>query len=85
MKGPGFMTSDEVAAAIEGGVAAELAFAVMVALGSCFEQLADEDQVTIAELYTAARVQRRRRPMLSRPRMGQALSLSENSVHQSRP
>ena len=54
LKGTDFATSDEVAAAIEGGVAAELAFAVMVALGSRFEQLAEEDQLTIAELYTAA-------------------------------
>jgi hypothetical protein len=53
LKGTGFATSDKVAAAIEGGVAAELAFAMMAALGSRFEQLADEDQVTIAELYTA--------------------------------
>ena len=54
LKGTDFATYDEVAAAIEGGVAAELAFAVMVALGSRFEQLAEEDQLTIAELYTAA-------------------------------
>jgi hypothetical protein len=54
LKGAGFATSDEVAAAIEGGVAAELAFAMMAALGSCFEQLTDEDQVTITELYTLA-------------------------------
>ena len=54
LKGSCFATSEEVAAAIEGGLAAELAFAVMAALGSRFEQLADEDQVTIAELYTAA-------------------------------
>jgi hypothetical protein len=54
LKGAGFVTSDEVAAVIEGGAAAELAFAVMAALGSRFEQLADEDQLTIAELYTAA-------------------------------
>ena len=43
MKGAGFATSDEVAAAIEGGVATKLAFAVMAALANCFEQLADED------------------------------------------
>jgi hypothetical protein len=54
LKGADFATSDEVAAAIEGGVAAELAFAVMAALGSRFEQLADEDQLTLAELITAA-------------------------------
>jgi hypothetical protein len=54
LKGADFATSDEVMAAIEGGVAAELAFAVMVALGSRFEQLAKEDQLTIAELYSAA-------------------------------
>ena len=54
LKGADFATSNEVAVAIEGGVAAELAFAVMVALGSRFEQLAEEDQLTIAELYTAA-------------------------------
>ena len=54
LKGADFATSDEVAAAIEGGVAAELAFAVMAALGSRFEQLADEDVRPIEELYTAA-------------------------------
>jgi hypothetical protein len=54
LKGAGFTTSDEVTAAIEGGVAPKLAFAVMAALGSRFEQLAYEDQVTIAELYTTA-------------------------------
>ncbi len=54
LKGADFATSDEVAAVIEGGVAAELAFAVMAALGSRFKQLADEDQLTLVELYTAA-------------------------------
>mgnify|MGYP006156805503 CR=1 FL=1 len=53
LKGADFAASEEVAAAIEGGVAAELAFAVMAALGSRFEQLADEDQLTLAELITA--------------------------------
>jgi hypothetical protein len=50
LKGAGFAASDEVAAAIEGGVGAELAFAVMAALGSLFEQLANEDQLTLTEL-----------------------------------
>ena len=54
LKGAGFATSDEVTAAIKGGVAAELAFALMTVLGSRFEQLAEEDQFTIADLYTAA-------------------------------
>ena len=54
LKGVGFAASEEVAAAIEGGVAAEFALAVMAALGSRFEQLAEEDQFTIADLYTAA-------------------------------
>ena len=50
-KGAGFATSDEVAAAIEGGVAAELADAVMAALGSRFDKLADEDIRTLADLF----------------------------------
>jgi hypothetical protein len=54
LKGADFAASEEVAAAIEGGVAAEFALAVMAALGSRFEQLAEEDQFTIADLYTAA-------------------------------
>ena len=53
-KGAGFATSDEVAAAIREGVAAELADAVMAALGSRFERLSDEDVRILAELYTAA-------------------------------
>ena len=43
MKGAGFATSEEVAAAMREGVAAELADAVMAALGSRFERLSDED------------------------------------------
>ena len=53
-KGVGFATSDEVATAIREGVAAELADAVMAALGSRFERLSDEDVRILAELYTAA-------------------------------
>lgn len=54
LKGAGFATSDEVAAAIREGVAAELADAVMAALGSRFEGLSDEDVRILADLYTAA-------------------------------
>jgi hypothetical protein len=54
LKGAGFATSDKVAAAIREGVAAELADAVMAALGSRFERLSDEDVCTLTELYTAA-------------------------------
>jgi hypothetical protein len=43
LKGAGFATSEEVAAAMREGVAAELADAVMAALGSRFERLSDED------------------------------------------
>ena len=53
LKDSGFVTSDEVAAVIRGGVAAKLADAVMAALGSRFEQLAHEDVCT-PDLYTAA-------------------------------
>ncbi len=54
LKGAGFATSNEVAAAIKGGVAAELADAVMAALGSRFDELADEDVRTLADLFIAA-------------------------------
>jgi hypothetical protein len=54
LKGAGFATSNEVAAVIREGVAAELADAVMAALGSLFERLSDEDVRILAELYTAA-------------------------------
>ena len=54
LKGAGFATSDEVAAAIREGVAAKLADAVMTALRSRFERLSDEDVRILAELYTAA-------------------------------
>ena len=54
LKGAGFATSNEVAAAMREGVAAELADAVMVALGSRFECLSDADVHVLADLYTAA-------------------------------
>jgi hypothetical protein len=54
LKGTGFVTSNEVAAAIREGVAAELADAVMAALGNHFECLSDEDVCILADLYTAA-------------------------------
>ena len=49
----GFATSDEVAAAWKQGVAAELADAVMAALGSRFHSLSEEDVCILADLYTA--------------------------------
>ena len=54
LKGAGFAISDEVAAAIREGVAAQLVDAVMAALGNRFECLSGEDVCTLAELYTAA-------------------------------
>jgi hypothetical protein len=54
LKSAGFATSEEVAAAIRGGVAPELADDVMAALGNCFERLSDEDVSILADLYTAA-------------------------------
>ena len=54
LKGAGFVTSDEVTAAIREGVAAELVDAMMVALGSRFECLSGKDVCTHTELYTAA-------------------------------
>ena len=52
-RGAGFATSDEVAAAWKQGVAAELADAVMAALGSRFHSLSEEDVCILADLYTA--------------------------------
>ena len=54
LKGTGYATSDEVAVAIREGVAAELANAVMAALGSHFKRLSEEDVHILAKLYTAA-------------------------------
>ena len=53
LKGADFATSSEAATAIKWGVAAKLADAVMVALGSRFECLSDEDVRTLGDLYTA--------------------------------
>ena len=52
-RGAGFATSDEVVAAWKQGVAAELADAVMAALGSHFHSLSEEDVCILADLYTA--------------------------------
>ena len=52
-RGSGFRASEEVAAAVTGGVAAELVDALMVALGSRFETLSGEDVTAIFELYEA--------------------------------
>jgi hypothetical protein len=52
-RGSGFRASKEVAAAVAGGVAAELADALMVALGSRFESLSSEDVTAILKLYEA--------------------------------
>jgi hypothetical protein len=49
----GFKTSDEVATAIASGIAAELAYVLMAALGPCFESLNSEDVTAIFELYEA--------------------------------
>ena len=54
LKGADFAASDEVATAMKWGVAAELADALMVGLGSRFESLGDEDVRTLVDLYTAA-------------------------------
>ena len=43
LKGASFVTSDEFAAVVREGVAAELADAVMAALGSHFKSLSNED------------------------------------------
>jgi hypothetical protein len=53
LKGTGFVTSNEVAAATREGVAAKLADAVMAALGDHFECLSDEDVRILADLYNA--------------------------------
>jgi hypothetical protein len=50
----GFMTSNKVAAGIREGVSAELAYAVMASLGSCFECLSNEDVRILMDMYTAA-------------------------------
>jgi hypothetical protein len=55
LKGAGFATSDEVAAAIREGVATELADAVMAALGNRFECLSDED-VCIARMSSPSKI-----------------------------
>jgi hypothetical protein len=54
LRGAGFDTSDEVAARIREGVAAEMTDAVMAALGSRFECLSNADIRILAYLYTAA-------------------------------
>jgi hypothetical protein len=54
LKGNSFTASNEVAAVMREGVAAELADAVMAALGSCFACLSDEDICILADLYTTA-------------------------------
>jgi hypothetical protein len=43
LKGASFATSEEVAVVIKEGVAAELADALMAALGNHFEHLSDEE------------------------------------------
>ena len=53
LKGSGFRASEEVTAAVAGGVAAELVDELMVALGPHFESLSDEDVTAILELYEA--------------------------------
>ena len=53
MRGSSFKSSGKVVTAIAGGVVAELADALMAALGSCFESLSGEDVTAIFELYEA--------------------------------
>jgi len=53
LRGSGFRASEEVAAAVAGGVAAKLAGALMVALGPRFESLSGKDITAILELYKA--------------------------------
>jgi hypothetical protein len=52
-RGNSLKTSNEVTAAITGCITAKLVDVLMVALGSCFESLSDEDVNTIFELYEA--------------------------------
>jgi len=54
LRGSGFRASEEVTTAVAGGVAAKLADALMVALGSRFESLSGEDVTAILELSEAA-------------------------------
>ena len=54
LKDVGFATSEEVAAAIREGVAAELADAVRAALGNHFVHCSDEDVRILVDLYTTA-------------------------------
>jgi hypothetical protein len=53
LKGSGFRASEEVTAAVTGGVAAKLADELMVALGSRFESRSGEDVSAILELFKA--------------------------------
>ena len=52
-RGSGFKASNEVAAAIAGGVATKLTDALMAALGPRFESLSSKDVIAIFELYEA--------------------------------
>ena len=59
LKDTGFVTSNEVAAVIKGGVATKLADAVMAALRSLFKQLINKDVHTLVDLYPQHQVQQR--------------------------
>ena len=52
-RGEGFANSVEFAEAISGGVATDLAQALMTALGRRFDDLAHEDTMALVDLYTA--------------------------------
>jgi hypothetical protein len=52
LRGTGFVVSNKVAAAIQDGVATELADAVMAALRSRYKSLNKEDVCILADLYT---------------------------------
>jgi hypothetical protein len=53
LRGSGFKALNEVATIIAGGIAAELAHALMAVLGLCFESLSSKDVTVIFELYEA--------------------------------
>ena len=52
-RGKGFANSVEFAGAISGGIATDLAQALMTALGRRFDDLGHEDMIALADLYTA--------------------------------
>jgi hypothetical protein len=53
LKGSSFKASEEATATVAGGIAAELADKLMVAVGPCFESFSGEDVTAILELCEA--------------------------------